>query len=59
MTQNRSGMVAVMESYASEYARELARERPAQPPKPAEGPPRMAWIGVARVSPTGRTQWGR
>jgi len=57
-TSSDSGMVAVMREYAAEYAGELAQERPAPSP-PREGAPRMAWIGVARVAPTGRTAWGR
>ena len=63
MTPRKTGMVAVMASYAAAYADQLAREREAVVDGPAggtrvapeEGPPRMAWIGVARRAPSRRS----
>jgi hypothetical protein len=56
-------MVAVMASYAAAYADQLAREREGAEDGPVpggrvareEGPPRMAWIGVARRTPSRRS----
>jgi hypothetical protein len=62
MMPRKTGMVAVMASYAAAYADQLAREREGAVDGQGtgrmareEGPPRMAWIGVARRTPARRS----